>query len=163
MAREIIWVENAEIFYRNFAGADPNGYNANRKRTFALKLTPEQAEEFRAQGYNVKTRRSDNPDYLPTDYIQIEVSYKIAAPAIYVYMGNREIMLDEETVKGLDNYELESVDVAFRPSHWEYMGRSGEKAYLTELRAVVKQNPWDKKYAHYTENSSNQEDTDMPF
>jgi hypothetical protein len=165
MAREIIYFENATIFFRNFAGVgNENNPNPNHKRSFALKLTPEEAEDFRAKGFNVKSTKPKNPDYVPTEYLEIEVSYRKSAPAIYVYKGNQEIFLDESSVKAMDGYDIESIDVAFAPSHWEYMGRSGEKAYLSELRAVVRESPWDRKYAQYRNVVPvNQADTDTPF
>lgn len=150
----IIPVESARIIFRNFSGEE-RMYNAKGDRNFTLVLTPEKAEEFRSQGYNVKMRppREEGDQY--QFLLAVTVSYKIRPPKILVIAGKTRTELSEDTVGELDYLDIENIDLTVRPYHWTLQdGRSGTKAYLNSMYVTAVEDMFADKYA---------EEEDEPF
>lgn len=141
-------IDNARIFYRNFAG-NVSDYNRLGKRTFCVELDHEMAESLREDGWNVKTTKPKNEDYFPTEYIQVEVSYRLFSPDIFCYFGNKYRRYTENTVQALDHLQFEHIDLVLQVSQWSYMGKTGLKGYLMEFHGVVAESPYAEKYKGY--------------
>ena len=99
-------VENARIFFRNFAGKEKK-FNPAGKRNFCLALDDDTAERLADQGWNVKTLPPREPDDDPRPYLQVDVRFENYPPNIYVICGGKKTKLDEDTVSSLDWAEIE--------------------------------------------------------
>lgn len=151
-------VENAHIIFRNFAGKESK-FNPKGKRNFCLLLDYDDAEEMKAQGWNVKTLAPRDPDDAPQPYIQVAVAFENYPPNVWLISGNKKTKLDEDTVSVLDYAEIENVDLIINPSHWEVSGKSGIKAYLKTAYITIVENEFEKKYRDMDDGG----DDDLPF
>ena len=135
-------IENADIRWKNFTGRESK-FNPAGKRTFALFLDPEDLDlidDLVADGWNVRKREFEDTDRPIEYYITIEVNFDYYQPPIVkMIQGHHGLVLDENTVGRLDSTLITKADVVIRPRHWEVNGKTGVKAYLHTLRAVVEE------------------------
>lgn len=132
--RGILQIDDAEIIFRNFEGREEK-YNRKGDRNFALKITdPAVAEELADKGWNVKIKPPRDEDDTPFMFLKVNVKFNDRGPRAYLQVGGRQVELDEDSVKCLDNIDILSVDLDIRPYDWEVNGNTGRSAYLEAIR-----------------------------
>ena len=155
MDKNTLWIENADIKFRNFEGKEGQ-YNRAGDRNFCVFVDEKKGQELEDQGWNIKWKEPRNEGDERKGCLQISVKYGAYPPEIYMIIGKKQTKLDEESVKVLDTAELENVDLVIRPYHWEVNGRSGVKAYLQRGYFTIIEDIFYKKY-------NNVEDDEVPF
>lgn len=143
--RETVTIEDARIVYKNFAGAKSQ-FNAAGKREFSVILDEVTAEGMLADGYNVKRMKAREEGDPETPFITIEVSYKVRPPRVFMKSSTARTPLTEATVEMLDWADIASVDVVITPYDWELNGKTGRKAYLKTLWAMIEEDDLDRKH-----------------
>ena len=153
-----IILENARIFWRNFAGKEGK-FNPAGRRNFCVVIPDEILEDLRNDEWNIKTIPPRDEDGEPLNYIQVAVAYGAYPPKVWLISGKSKTLLDEESVASLDYAEIENVDLIIRPYTWELSGRSGVKAYLKKMYVTVVQDDLEMKYRNLEE----ADDDDVPW
>lgn len=146
-------IENARILYRNFKGEE-SAYNRKGDRNFCVIIdNPEFADELINDGWNVKyTNPKEDSDYDPVPYLPVRVNFDVMPPNVFAVTRKKKTRLTANTVESLDYAEIKSVDLTIRPRIWEIGGKSGIKAYLKTMYAVVEEDEFADKYDdRYTE------------
>lgn len=145
-----IEIENAQVKwpFSNFDGDDklsgPGNYN------FTIILDDEQAERYRAEGWNVKTYEGRDEGDPPEHTLKVIISYKFDAPHVYLIKGDRKFRATERDLADIRRDTLEQLDVIISPSRWSRPnGDAGVSAYVKELYAQVKQSRFSERYADY--------------
>lgn len=152
--RNNLRVENAVIFWTNFAG-NPTKFNPNGgKRTFNLGLSPAVAQELRENGWNVKERpgREEDDDILYYTEIVVNMKSKYL-PKVYLcseFRGKKNMhRLYEDTIGELDDIRYENVDIVINP-HEHGVGQYKYKGYANELIVTqLESELFGGKYADY--------------
>lgn len=149
MAEPIV-IENARIFWTNFAGQERGIYNPKGKRNFCLELPLGMADNLKLEGWNVKSRAGRDGEEA-TPYISVEVRFEPIAPRIYLVTSRNMTELDETTVGQLDNADIRNVDLVVTPSRYtdRNTGETRIKAYLKNMYVTIVENPFAAKYADY--------------
>lgn len=138
-------IENAEIKFPNFAGKRTD-FNEEGKRKFVLVIDDENlANQLNEDGWNIKMK----PDYDgEMEYrMDVEVSYRLYPPRIYLISNGVKTLLDEADLAALDGSKFKTIDLIINPYCWEKAGRSGIKAYLKTGYFVLEDDPFSNKYA----------------
>lgn len=154
-----IILEDATIRFRNFAGKEGK-FNPPGRRNFCLFLEPELGAKLTRDGWNVKQLAPREPEDLPQDYIQVDVSYKNIPPKIYLINSGGKQLLNEDTIDILDWAEIENVDIVVRPYNWEVNGKTGVKAYVKTMYVTIFEDEFEKKYSHVAQDT---QDEELPF
>ena len=152
-------IEDAKIRFRNFTG-EPTKFNkAGGKRTFSVVLEEETAKRLMEDGWNVKTWEPEGSDE-PMYHLQVEASYNLYPPKIYMISGNKKTLLTEDTIAALQYAEFSKVDLIIRPYCWEVQGKSGVKAYVKSMYVTIVEDEFEKKYRDLDDDET---DDEMPF
>ena len=152
-------IEDAKIRFRNFTG-EPTKFNkAGGKRTFSVVLEEETAKRLMEDGWNVKTWEPEGSDE-PMYHLQVEASYNLYPPKIYMISGNKKTLLTEDTIAALQYAEFSKVDLIIRPYCWEVQGKSGVKAYVKSMYVTIVEDEFEKKYRDLDDYET---DDEMPF
>lgn len=146
-------IAGATIMFRNFSGKQTE-YNRKGDRNFCVLLDSVTADQLLADGWNIKSLKKKNEDDEQRYYVQVTVRYDNFPPRIYMYVGRKKTLLDEETVGLLDKAELSNVDLVISPSNWNVNGGSGVKAYVKTMHATIAEDVFASKYDY---------DDDVPF
>lgn len=144
-------IENAELLggpFKNFSGK-PSKFDPVGKRTFCVKLNPEDAIRLKEDGWNVRELKPRDPEDEPVPYLQVSLNYDNYPPSVFLISGNNKTRLEEDDVSMLDWAELENVDLIINPYNWEVNGKSGVKAYCKSLYATIVEDPFAEKYQIY--------------
>lgn len=148
MPRNLLKIENAKIFWTNFAGKEKDN-NPEGKRNFCVEIPVDIADQLIADGWNVKYTRESEKYGEPKPYIQVEVKYGDYPPKIYKVTSKNKTLLDEDVIGDLDKDEIVGVDLYISPYHWKVSNKSGIKAYVDKMWVTVEEDDLTKKYAHY--------------
>ena len=108
-------VKNAKLLFRNFAGAQDRF--GNTARTFCVIIPDDAVDDFRAEGFNVKTLKTRDETEEPLPFITVQVNFGGRLPKIVSIIGRTRTLLNEQTVGALDFADLERADIAIRPYH----------------------------------------------
>lgn len=138
-------IENAKIAFRNFSGKEGK-FNPAGRRNFCVIFDPEQGEQLKQDGWNIRYLKSKDEDEPYTPYMQVAVSFDNYPPRIILISKDGKTSLDEENVNVLDWAEIEKVDLIVRPYNWEVNGRGGVKAYLKTIYVTLVEDEFESKY-----------------
>ena len=153
MPRNLLKIENAKIFWTNFAGKEREN-NAAGKRNFCVEIPGDIAESLRADGWNVKYTKDSEEYGGSKPYLQVEVKYGAYPPKIYKVTSRNKTLLDEDVVGDLDKDEITNVDLYISPYHWTVGSKSGIKAYVDKMWVTIEEDDLTKKYASYEDEES---------
>jgi len=168
MALNNVTIEDAQLVLRNFTGK-PGDYNAEGDRNTGVILPVELAQAMLEDGWPVK-KFKDSPDGGEGDYwIPVSVKYRdklgqlVKTPPRVVMItktarGMNRTPLGEQEVEMLDWADIKSADIIIRPYEYTVSGRSGVKAYVQSLFAVVELDALEQKYQDVPVAGHNAED-----
>lgn len=145
-----VTLEDVRIVFRNFEGKE-GAYNREGDRNFSVVLSDELADDFEANGWNVKRRppREDGDENF--NHLPITVSFKGRPPRLVMISSRGRTQLDEDTCELLDYADIKTVDLIVRPYDWAVNGKTGRKAYLHALYLTVNEDELELKYADVPE------------
>lgn len=140
-------IENARIIFRNFEGK-PSQFNAKGDRNFCviLDIDKETADNFKADGWNIKQLRPREEGEEPEFYMQVKVNFNGRPPKVVKIKRGKPIELDEDSVSNLDDADIEHVDLIISPYQWNVNGKSGIKAYLKTGYFTIAEDRFESKY-----------------
>lgn len=145
--RPKIVVENANLTWRNFAGAKKK-YNAEGLRNFCVMLDDDTAQRMEADGWSVKYTTPKEEGDIPQPFIKVNVKYDFKPPQIVMITSKARTLLTEDTVEVLDYAELKIVDFVAVGSDWKMDdGRTGMSAYLKTMFVTLDEDELQLKYA----------------
>lgn len=148
-------IDNADIGkrgWRNFAGNPTQVKPNNTDRSFNIFLSDEEANLLRAEGYNVKTRVSENNTSEPAlNYLEIFIKYDRRFPrflpkVLQTRPNGAPILIPEDLLYQLDTYEIVRAKLKVRAYDWEYNRKHGRKAMLSKLYVTIYQDDFDKEF-----------------
>lgn len=137
----LLQINDAQIKWPNFEGR-ADRYNREGDRNFALIIPNEDIKdalledvnEFGA-AWNVKIKGEEGEE--PFMYMAVKVKFTAYGPNIYLKSGDADpVRLDEDSVKCLDQIDIESVDLDIRAYDDEINGRGFRSAYLQSIYVV---------------------------
>ena len=142
-----IVIEDATIIYKNFSG-EPDQFTREGDRNFSVILDDDtQIEALIRDGWNVKQKPSREEGDRPLTFIKVAVSYNGRPPKVVMVANDAKVPLNEENVAVLDNATISSADIAITPYQYMVGQKTGVKAYLKTLYAVVEPDEFEHKYA----------------
>ena len=155
--RNIVWLEDVKIMrgnYKNFSGRKSE-YNRVGWRTFCIIIDDMAfAEQLKEDGWNIKIKAPKEAGDRPVYYLQLKLGYntdesnvngkQFSNPVVKRVCGENIVDLTPITCGELDDNEITSIDVRFRPSFWNIRGETGYSGYVKELVAIVKPSLADK-------------------
>lgn len=141
----IVTLRNADILpgrWRNFSGAER--FNEEGKRTFNIKLDEEVALAMKNDGFNIKPLRALDEDDENDGYrIEVDASFKVRPPQVWMVSGGQRTLLDEGAINVLDYAQIERATIAINPFPWETATGRGIKAYLHKAVIYLKEDDLD--------------------
>ena len=162
-------IENAELImaFRNFSGREGKN-NKEGDRNFAVYIPDDVAEQLKEDGWNIKMSNRNSDEYESRPYLNVAVRYKFRPPEIYVGTNPDALhRIGENEVGELDWADIVHVDLSIRPRFYDVNGRTGIKAYLSEMYVIISKSKFAAKYGvvHDVAQSSNTDDEDdeIPF
>lgn len=142
-----IAIEDAQIIFRNFAGAESQ-YNRAGNRNFNVIIDdPDMAQKLIEDGWNIKQLKPRDDEEMPKYRLEVSVAFGNFPPNIFMVTKHNKTKLDEESIAALDYAELKTVDLVIRPYQWDVNGKQGIKAYLKTGYFVVEEDEFAAKYA----------------
>lgn len=148
-----VLIEDAKVVWRNFKG-EQTTFNSLGDRNFCVLLDEETAQTLSKDGWNVKRtkdREVDGEVITGDYYIQISVGFKVQPPKL-VMIGSvtkKKTILDEGLCGLLDDVDIVTTDLIFRPYHWTVRDQSGIKAYVKSLYMTIEEDYLDIKYSDF--------------
>lgn len=148
--RNILQIDNVDgrdIIFKNFEGRGDT-FNREGDRNFSLRLRdPDTVDELLELGWKVKIKDGREDDEGPFMRLPIKVKFTEYGPNVYLWTGNRRNELDEESIRTLDQIEIDHVNMDIRPYDWNINGRTGRTAYLQTIEVFQRVNRFDERYA----------------
>lgn len=134
-------INDARIIWKNFEGRGDR-FNKQGDRNFHLVIpdmeTCEALQNDKNQygdSWNVKIKPAQEEGDTPFMHMLVKVKFNGRGPNIYLVSGNKQVALNEDTVKCLDNIDILSVDLDIRPYDDELPnGQTFRTAYLSAMR-----------------------------
>lgn len=149
---KLIVIENTRfIFETNFSG-DPSRdrFHSDQRRANIIINNPELVQELIDNGFNVretKPRPGEEEGHVPTYFIAIKANYGSKwPPKIYLVSGDSDpVLLDSETVCGLDHISIDNVNVQLNTR----FGENGNSLYIRTMYVEqgVSDDPFAERYA----------------
>ena len=140
----LLEITDARIIFRNFEGR-PDQFTREGDRSFSLMIPDQEIadalmddrNEF-GVGWNVKIREAREEGDEPFRHMKVKVKFNARGPQVEVVDGGNIRELDEESVKMLDEIDIDHVDLYVRP--YDDEGRFGpfRSAYLQAMRVYMR-------------------------
>ena len=127
---ENLYIENAKLYFRNFAG-NPDKYNPNGGiRYFGVIIDEDKVESLRAEGWKIKDSTPNETDGSFVSYLKVKVVYGKRPPSILLINGNNSDdrnVLNEKTVDILDHIRIQQAKLNIRPYKYNFSGLQGNE------------------------------------
>ena len=133
-------INDARIIWKNFTGRGDR-FNREGDRNFHLvipdqencELLQNDVNEF-GDSWNVKIKTRDDGE-APFMHMMVKVKFNGRGPNVYLVSGNKQVALNEDTIKCLDDIDILSVDMDIRPYDGDMPnGQTFRSAYLSAMR-----------------------------
>lgn len=164
-SKSTIKFENATLMFRNFSGK-AGEYNPAGRRNFCVLVDDDFAKELAKDGWNVRMLTPKDDADAPQPYLPVAVTFNKYPPKIIVIRNGIKTAIKEEDVHILDWAEFETVDLILSPYNWTVQGKSGVKAYLKTMYAVVIPDEFAEKYQDVPDSAESaclNGECDLPF
>ena len=133
-------INEARILWPNFEGRGDR-FNKQGDRNFHLVIPDQEIAEALmndknqyGNGWNVKIKQREDGE-VPFMHMMVKVKFNGRGPNVYLVSGNRQVRLNEDTIKCLDDIDIMSVDLDVRPYDDKMPnGQSFRSAYLSAMR-----------------------------
>ena len=134
-------INEARIIWPNFSGRGDR-FNREGDRNFHLVIPDQEIcdallndkNEY-GDGWNVKIKAPREEGDTPFMHMPVKVKFNQRGPNIYLVSGNKQVALNEDTVKCLDYIDIVSCDMDIRPYDDTLTnGSSFRTAYLSAMR-----------------------------
>lgn len=133
-------INDARIIWPNFEGRGDR-FNKQGDRNFTLVIPDQEIanalmndKSKYGDGWNVKIKKRDEGE-APFMNLKVKLSFNGRGPNIYLVSGNKQVQLNEDTVKCLDYIDIVSCDMDIRPFDGEMPnGQTFRTAYLSAMR-----------------------------
>lgn len=133
-------INDARIIWPNFEGRGDR-FNKQGDRNFTLVIPDQEIAEALmndknkyGDGWNVKIKKRDEGE-APFMNLKVKVQFNGRGPNIYLVSGDKQVALNEDTVKCLDYIDIVSCDMDIRPYDGEMPnGQTFRTAYLSAMR-----------------------------
>ena len=152
MAKRIIGninIENARLGYKNFIGAE-GPYNEAGDRNFAVFLDEEQAIDLEAIGWNVKWPKVKVLEEGEIDqrqpYLPIKITFDNFPPKVVLIAGEHITQIGEAEMQVLQYADIITSDLVIRPFQYDFLGKTGIKAYCKALYVTIETDAFADKY-----------------
>lgn len=145
---DTVTLEDVQIIFRNFSGR-AGMYNKEGDRSFAVKLTPEWAEELKSRGWNVKYLRARDEEEDEQAYVSVKINFNGPRPPKAFMVSpstKRRTQLDESTIEMLDYADILQVDVILNPYNYVVNGKGGISVYLESIYVIIIEDALAMKY-----------------
>lgn len=151
----VLQIDDCRIVYRNFSGAATK-YNREGDRNFALVIDSQEISDALVEaGWNVKIKPPREEGEEPFRTLKVNVNFNDRGPNVYLVTGKARVLLDENTVKRLDNVDIARVDMDIAPHDWEMPdGRCGRSAYLRSMKVIHNPDRFEEEFAREDEEDS---------
>ena len=146
--RGILQIDDARLIYRNFTGA-ASQFNREGDRDFHLVIPDREiADALVEEGWNVKIKPARNEEEDDFMTMKVKVKFNDFGPKCYLISGSRRVELNEDSVRMLDEIDIESCDLDIRPYDWTMNGKTGRTAYLQSIQVVQRLDRFAEKFAN---------------
>ena len=134
-------INDARIIWKNFSGRGDR-FNREGDRNFHLVIPDQETcealqndkNEF-GDSWNVKIKPAREDGDVPFMHMLVKVKFNGRGPNVYLVSGNKQVALNEDTIKCLDDIDILSCDMDIRPYDDQLSnGNSFRTAYLSAMR-----------------------------
>ena len=133
-------INEARILWPNFEGRGDR-FNKQGDRNFHLVIPDQEIADALmndtnqyGDGWNVKIKRRDDGE-APFMHMMVKVKFNGRGPNVYLVSGNKQVRLNEDTIKCLDDIDILYADMDIRPYDGEMpSGQTFRSAYLSAMR-----------------------------
>lgn len=145
-------IDDATLIYKNFSG-EKDAFNREGSMKFSIRIYDEDiAEALRndtnkyGAGWNVKSKPPREEGDAPFMHLPVKVKFNSRGPRVVLISGDNKVELDEDSIKCLDNMDMECVDLDIRPYDDELNGRPFRSAWLDKMVVVQKVDRFIERY-----------------
>ncbi len=133
-------INEARILWPNFEGRGDR-FNKQGDRNFHLVIPDQEIADALlsdtnqyGDSWNVKIKRRDDGE-APFMHMMVKVKFNGRGPNVYLVSGNKQVRLNEDTIKCLDDIDILYADMDIRPYDGEMPGgQTFRSAYLSAMR-----------------------------
>lgn len=151
--RKLIFLDDTRtIFMTNFSG-DPSRdkFGSDKRKVNLVIPTLEQAQELMDAGINVRTtkpRDGEEEDFVPTYFVSVTINYNSKfPPKVYLVSGNAvPVLLDEDSVDGLDNCRISNINAVLNPYYNPNTNRTSLYVTTMYVEQDIESDPYAGRY-----------------